>query len=192
VALGMENALDNFQIMLQIGAGTGLLFILRWFWWRINAMSEIAAMIVSFLIAIYFRFFHTPLGFEELSPETMLLIGVGLTTLSWIVVTFITRPVNHEKLVEFYRRTHPGGPGWTAVIREAEARGEVVEVKQDWYVPLGILCMILGCTAIYSTLFATGYWLYGQFVPAGLLTALAVASTVALVMAWTRLTTRYH
>ena len=192
VALWMENALDNFQIMLQIGAGTGLLLILRWFWWRINAMSEIAAMLLSFTIAVYFRFLDDDTLFGiALDASLELVIGVAVTTIGWLLVTFLTKPVHHEKLVAFYRRTHPGGPGWWKVLREAEAKGDPIVVDQDWYVPLGILCMFLGCAAIISTLFATGYWIYGQYAAATLLTINALATTAALVASWRRLTERH-
>ncbi|MBI2422736.1 MAG: Na+:solute symporter [Candidatus Hydrogenedentes bacterium] len=187
LALFLENALDSFQIMLQIGAGTGLLFILRWFWWRINAMSEIAAMFISFAVAIYFRLVHEGLGFPVFDDSTILVISVAITTAGWLLVTLITRPTDHEKLATFYRRVHPGGPGWRAVLQRAEAQGSPIVVEQNWYVPLAMLCMLLGCVAIYSTLFATGYWIYGRTLPAMFLSVIAVGSTVILVRSWSRL-----
>jgi SSS family solute:Na+ symporter len=105
IALALSNALQAFNILLQIGAGTGLLFILRWFWWRINAFSELAAMIISFMVAVYFEFF----GPEDLDDYMKLLIGVGITTVGWLVVTFLTPPTDHKTLVDFYNESCESG-----------------------------------------------------------------------------------
>ena len=106
LSLCLENALQIFRVLLQIGAGTGLLFILRWFWWRINPASEITAMVASFVVAI---------GFAVAAPEGMpawhkLLIGVGITTASWILVTLVTRPTDEQTLKTFCRKVHPRRP----------------------------------------------------------------------------------
>ncbi|MBM3297707.1 MAG: Na+:solute symporter [Candidatus Aminicenantes bacterium] len=186
-ALLMRNALDSFQIMLQVGAGTGLLFILRWFWWRINAWSEIAAMIVSFLVAVYMRFLHRLTGLPPLSDWLQLVIGVGITTCGWLLVTFLTRPTETGVLVSFYRKVRPGGPGWRRFLERAGAGGEGPEgVDAAWQVPRGILCMFLGCVAVYSALFATGNWIYGRTLPAALLTAAAAAAALVLTKMWGR------
>ncbi|MFM7091665.1 MAG: sodium:solute symporter family protein, partial [Bacteroidota bacterium] len=103
LALALENALQAFNILLQIGAGTGLIFILRWFWWRVNAYSEITAMVVSFMLALYFE-----LGMENPLPEHIkLILGVGITTASWITVTLITAPSSQETLLRFFIAPHP-------------------------------------------------------------------------------------
>lgn len=186
VALWMQTALDNFQIILQIGAGTGLLFILRWFWWRINAASEISAMTISFLIAIFFRFCYPLLGLPPISIWMQLTLGVVFTTIGWLIVTYLTRPTAHETLVNFCRIARPGGPGWDKVIAKAQANGESVEGLKDeaWRVPQGIICMILGCIAVYSVLLGTGYLIYGRDLIAITLAILATASSVFLVKAW--------
>jgi Na+/proline symporter len=191
VALYLENSLDSFQIMLQIGAGTGLLFILRWFWWRINALSEITAMLVSFGVAVYFRFLDngTLLG-VALDPSLELVVGVLVTTIAWLLVSLVTPPADYETLLHFYRRAHPGGPGWRRLRQEAAARGDAIEITQGWYVPLGIACMALGCITIYATLFATGYWIYGEYLRAVLCTIAAFLSATALGAAWLRLVAR--
>lgn len=189
LALWMRSALDSFQILLQIGAGTGLLFILRWFWWRINAGSEIAAMAISFVIAVYFQFFHEMTGLPSLTGWQELLIGVTLTTIGWLSVTFLTRPTSQETMVEFCRIARPGGPGWQKVLDRAKGEGEDIRPLRDdaWNVPQGILCMVLGCVAIYSTLFATGYWIYGNIMLATFLTLTAFVSAYYLVGAWKKL-----
>ncbi|MDX1637153.1 MAG: sodium:solute symporter family protein [Balneolaceae bacterium] len=189
LALLMRSALDNFQILLQIGAGTGLLFILRWFWWRINAASEVAAMVISFLIAVYFQFFHAMTSLPELTGWQELVVGVVITTIVWLAVTLLTRPTAHETLVHFCRVARPGGPGWQKVIERARGEGREVKHLEDeaWRVPQGILCMVLGCISVYSALFATGYWIYGNHVWASVLTALTVGSAILLAIAWRRL-----
>jgi SSS family solute:Na+ symporter len=187
VALLMKNALDSFQIMLQIGAGTGLLFILRWFWWRINAWSEIAAMVVSFLAAVYFRFLHGLTGLPKISDWAQLVIGVAITTCGWLTVTFLTKPTEDRVLLSFYRKIHPGGPGWRAFLNRVRARGERAEgLDPAWQVPRGILCMFLGCVAVYSTLFATGNWIYSKTLPAVILSCTAVMATFLLFLLWGR------
>jgi len=187
VALLMKNALDSFQIMLQVGAGTGLLFILRWFWWRINAWSEISAMVVSFLIAVYFRLIHGLTGLPAVSDWAQLVIGVAITTCGWLVVTFLTKPTEDRVLVSFYRKVSPGGPGWRAFLDRAKARGERADgLDPAWQVPRGILCMFLGCVAVYSVLFATGNWIYAKTLPAVILTCTAVVSTFLLFLLWGR------
>lgn len=188
-ALLMRNALESFQILLQIGAGTGLLFILRWFWWRINAGSEIAAMVISFVIALYFQFAHDYTGLPELTGWQELVVGVILTTIGWLAVTFLTRPTDQKTLVNFCKVARPGGPGWEKVIKEAEKEGKAIQPLKDeaWRVPQGILCMALGCVAVYGTLFATGYWIYGQTLLASVITLIAIAASGFLYKAWRKL-----
>lgn len=189
LALLMQNALDNFQILLQIGAGTGLLFILRWFWWRINAYSEVTAMVVSFLIAVYFRVIHPYTGLPEISSSLQLIIGVVITTISWVGVTYITRPTSHKTLVNFLRIAQPGGPGWQKVVDKEKAQGGSVKAidEESWQVPQGILGMFIGCISIYSALIATGYWIYGRIWLASLLTVVFIVSSYFLAKLWRKL-----
>ena len=165
VALMLNNALQLFQIILMFGAGTGSIFILRWFWWRINAWSEIAAMICSGVVSILFEF--TPIGsmiFSEdfIQPYFKFPMVVLITTFVWVVVTFMTKPDDDETLVKFYKKTKPGGPGWKRI--KDLAKLSEIENNSEWIVPRGILCMILGCFAIYSALFSTGYFIYGEII----------------------------
>jgi SSS family solute:Na+ symporter len=184
----LENAKRAFDLMLQIGAGTGLLFILRWFWWRINAFSEITAMVVSFIVACYFEFVHSNIGLVPLESWQRLVIGVGITTVAWLTVTFITKPADDKTLRSFYRLVRPGGPGWKAVLMRAESDNDPVdESGKRWDLPAGILCMVFGCLAVYSALFATGYWIYSNRVPAVILTITAIVSAALLVKAWAKL-----
>jgi Na+/proline symporter len=188
LALWLKNALQAFQILLQIGAGTGLLFILRWFWWRINAFSELTAMVVSFLVAIYVELLHPKLFPGAPMVEWVrLLVGVGITTVAWITVTYLTRPTDEERLRSFYRLVRPGGPGWRRVVAAASAAGDPIEARDvPWNLPLGILCMVIGCLAVYSALFSIGYWIYGQTALALLLTVIAAGSGIFLMRVWSR------
>ncbi|MGB5659771.1 MAG: sodium:solute symporter family protein [Thermoanaerobaculia bacterium] len=191
LALQLENALQAFQILLQIGAGTGLLFILRWFWWRINAWSEIAAMVVSFSVALAFFLQHkaaSRTGGTTLESWQELLVGVALTTAAWIVVTFLTRPTDESKLRSFYMKTRPGGPGWTAVIDRAAAAGEPIATgESEWDVPAGLLAMLTGCFAVYSALFAVGHWIYGNYLLGAGLALVAAIASILLVRSWGRI-----
>ncbi len=190
-ALLLSDALQAFNILLQVGAGTGLIFILRWFWWRINAYSEITAMIVSFIMALYLEIGHEMLGFTALASGAKLLWGVGVTTVAWVAVTFLTPPTDTPTLRRFYRLVHPGGPGWQPVIEQAERDGESIEDSTDaWDVPWGILCMFLGVVAVYCALFATGQWIYGRYVLAASLTAASATAAYFLFKAWSQIKTR--
>ena len=163
IALVLNNALQLFQIILMFGAGTGSIFILRWFWWRINAWSEIAAMICSGIVSVLFEF--SPIGdliFNEnfIQPYFKFPLVVLITTFVWVTVTFMTKPDDDETLIKFYEKTNPGGPGWKRIKNISKLRSKSEE--KEWIVPRGILCMIMGCFAIYSALFSTGYFIYGE------------------------------
>ena len=190
IALLLSNALQAFEILLQIGAGTGLIFILRWFWWRINAWTELTGMVVSFTVALVFLVLRKT-GLLELLAWQELLSGVAITTLSWITVTFITRPTDDKVLLKFYRLVRPGGKGWDKVIKKAQLNGETItETATAGDLPRGIICMIAGCLAVYSTLFAIGYYMYAQFTSAIICTILAVGSAFFLLLTWNKLETR--
>ena len=188
LALLLSNALQAFAILLQIGAGTGLLFILRWFWHRINIYSEISAMIISFLVALYLQIVHPRLGFDPLSAESQLIIGVSITTFSWILITYLTPEEDKEVLRDFYKKIQPGGRGWKKVVDEAKDEGiDLKGKKEAWDVPTGILCMILGCFFVYSILFSIGYFLYSEYIFATILLTVSFISLIFLQKAWKRL-----
>lgn len=155
LSLWLESALQAFQILLQIGAGTGLIFLLRWFWWRINAWSEITAMVVSFLVALYFQFAHQAIGLEPLHGSLNLVIGVAITTAAWLTVTFLTPPASEERLRDFYERIRPIGPGWKKVVGD-----RVADPNES--AGAAFACWFAGVGAVYCTLFGTGYFLYGH------------------------------
>ena len=173
VSLWLENALQAFQILLQIGAGTGLIFLLRWFWWRINAWSEISAMVISFFVAIYFQFVHERLGFAPIQPSLTLIIGVGITTLVWITVTLMTPPTKTSTLQTFYDKIRPLGPGWHKAVRTQPNDGTES-------LPAAFLCWFLGCVVVYAALFGTGFFVYGQVLGGVLCLVLVAASAIGL------------
>ena len=185
-ALFLNNSLQAFGIILQIGAGTGLIFILRWFWYRVNVYSELTAMIVSFLVALAFEFIIP----NNFSVEEKLIIGVTITTISWLIVTLITPPSNMETLQNFYKKIQPGGPGWKKVIEESESKGITITGKKEkWDVPSGILCMLFGSISVYSILFGIGYILYSQTTTGLIFLIISVLSVIALMKFWKRLST---
>ena len=167
-ALLLTNALQLFDVILMFGAGTGLIFILRWFWWRINAWSEITAMFVSGFVSIILNFTTLgPLLFSEsgiLPSYYKFPMVVLFTTVVWLLVTLFTNPDSIETLINFCKKTNPGGPGWKKIKNEALKKNIVFneESEKGWSVPLGIICMMLGCFAVYSILFSTGYFIYGE------------------------------
>lgn len=182
VGLWLENALQAFQILLQIGAGTGLVFLLRWFWWRINAWSELSAMVISFLVAIYFQFVHGPLGLPAVDPSMQLVIGVLVTTVGWLTVTFLTPPADAETLRSFHERIRPMGTGW---------RGAGLEPDEDSGSPsAAFLAWFLGCVVIYAALFGTGYALYGQLPAAVACFVAAAAGSVGVLRVLPRIELR--
>ena len=173
LSLWLENAFQAFQIMLQIGAGTGLIYLLRWFWWRVSAWSEIAGMAISFLVAVYFQFVHQRLGFTPLAPTTALVIGVVVTTVGWLAVTFLTPPTDTDRLQSYYDKIRPMGRGWA---RAVQTGGKA----PDMDVTAAFLCWFLGCVVVYAALFATGSMLYGRVLPAGLFGSAAAVAALAL------------
>ena len=188
LALLLSNALQAFNILLQVGAGTGLIFILRWFWYRINVYSEITAMIVSFIVALYLQIIHPRLGFEVIPAEFQLIIGVTITTIIWVSVTFLTPAENKKTLQEFYRKIQPGGLGWKKVVEQAKKDGINIEgEKAAWDVPTGILCMVIGSVAIYSFLFSAGYFLYKDFKMAFSLLGISIVALYFLNKTWRKL-----
>lgn len=168
LGLLLTDAGQAFNLLLLIGAGTGGLFILRWFWWRINAWTELVAMGGSLVVAGYFTFVHDGLGIVELAAHEKLIWGSLLTTLVWVAATYLTPPESDKTLNAFVEKVNPGGPGWKRWAPATEAT--------PWPVPRGILSMVLGCTGVYAALIATGSWLYGDGSMAMILVAVAAGS----------------
>lgn len=183
MALVMRNALQIFDFILMFGAGTGLIFLLRWFWWRINAWSEIAAMFSSGIISFIFVFFG---AFPAAWPSYLRFPSVvAITTVIWITVTFLTNPESKETLRNFYMRIQPGGKGWKVVIDSASKDGlMIVDPKEKWTLPNGILAMLAGTALVYSVLFAMGKFLFGETTIAMILVGVAIVSGFWLLRLW--------
>jgi Na+/proline symporter len=183
MALVMQNALQIFEFILMFGAGTGLIFLLRWFWWRINAWSEIAAMFSSGIISFIFVFTNAfPAAWASYWRFPLI---VGITTVIWISVTFLTQPESQKTLRNFYRRIQPGGQGWQSVVSSATAEGDqIVDTKIKWSLPNGILAMLIATAMVYSLLFATGKLLFGQTAIASLLYVIAALTAFLLLRMW--------
>ena len=175
----LNNATQAFNTMLLSGAGSGAIYLLRWFWWRINAWTELVAMFFATLTAIILVFFVKD---ETVSTAILdgftvkLLINVTLTTIVWIATTFITKPESQETLEKFYSTTHPGGPGWQKVIKRAAENGREIDKKKGvaWEMPVMISCVFIGCISIYSSLFAIGFFIYNNLLYGFILSFIAL------------------
>jgi len=169
----LSTAGEAFHLLLSIGAGTGLIYLLRWFWWRINAWSEIAAMAASFTIAL--TLFVARKSGLELSSHAALVWSVALTTMVWVLVTYLTRPTDTETLRRFYRKVRPAGRGWARVIEPSDMTGPRDNLS------LELLGWVCGCTFVYSALFGTGALLYGQRLQGALCLTVSAAAAIGLV-----------
>lgn len=188
LALSLENALEGFSILLKIGAGTGLLFILRWFWWRINAYSELTAMIVSFLVAVYFQFIHEYLGFTVPPNGTQLVLGVVITTVAWVIVTLLTRPTDEGVLWNFYDTIKPANRGWRGAFKGTQFAAAFAKAPTNQSsISYGILGMSGGILAVYSLLFGTGKLLYSEYNQAAICFALFAVGAAVVRYCWQRL-----
>ena len=171
LGLLLTSAGQAFTLLLMIGAGTGMIYILRWFWWRINAYTEIVAMVSSIIIAGYFNFANV--GLEDWQK---IVIGALLTTIVWILATYLTPPDDEETLRNFVKKVNPGGPGWTKYSDGISS--------EPWPVPNGILCMVLGCVAVYGFLLGVGQLIYGQTGLGIIICGLGTVSSFGLYKLW--------
>ncbi len=168
----LETARESFELLLSIGAGTGLIYLLRWFWWRINAWSEISAMASSFLIA--FGLFIAQKKGVAIPNHLSLVISVGITTLFWLTITLLTKPTDEKKLLSFYQLVRPMGKGWRKIREKAQ-----LPPSPD-SLPQALFGWVLGCVLVYSALFSLGNFLYGQALQGGILLLPALASGIGL------------
>ncbi len=157
LALFLTNAKQVFDIILMFGAGSGSIFLLRWYWWRINAPAELAAMLGSGIIALSMAF--TPLG--EMIPDPWdFPVAVLGTNLIWIAVMFATAPTSHARLVSFCRQMNPSGPGWNSIRKELSAEDEALVPTES--MGGALMAIFLATTLTYSALFGVGWYLYGE------------------------------
>jgi len=154
LTFALDSARQSFELLMSVGAGTGLIYLLRWFWWRINAWSEISAMMSSFLVAL--GFFVAAKSGANIPSHISLLVTVAVTTVVWIAVTMLTRPTDPATLVSFYRLVRPAGPGWRNIRAQAGVDASPDSLAQ------ALLGWVLGCTLVYAALFGAGSFLYGE------------------------------
>ncbi len=182
LTFALDTAKESFDLILSIGAGTGLIYLLRWFWWRINAWSEVAAMVSSFIVAV--GFFVAGKTGAKVPSHVSLLVTVASTTVVWVATTYLTKPTDRATLVRFFALVRPAGPGWGPIRAESGVSSSPDSLPQN------MLGWMLGCLFVYSGLFGTGSFLYGK-TPLGLVwLALFVGSGAGLVYLVPRLWSR--
>lgn len=156
----LDTAKDTFDIILQVGAGTGLLYLVRWYWWRINAWCEVTAMISSFTISVLFLILEKEHIFSASTP-IKLLITIAATTVCWVLAAYLAPATDKQTLIDFYKKVYPAGPGWEKIREEAGiAPGDI---KKADNIPMALLGWFAGCTMIWSALFVVGSFLYGRY-----------------------------
>lgn len=172
----MSSISGAWKLLIVTGAGTGMVLLLRWFWWRINAWSEVSAMISAFITSVALQTWG---GLDSDRPEDfawIMIITVAITTAVWLAVTFLTKPEPQDTLLKFYYRARPGRAGWKPV---AQLAPQITTAGPGWW---SALDWISGCVLIYGVLFGTGKLLLGD-VPLGL-TLLAMGLAGGAVIYW--------
>ncbi|MCH7398805.1 Na+:solute symporter [Belliella sp. DSM 107340] len=185
LALALSNALEAFEILLQIGAGTGAIFILRWFWWRINAKTEIAAMLISLVVAIFFQYINPKFNIipiTEGQEYLKILYGVIITTIGWVTVTLFTKPEKDAVLLTFYRKVKPAAFGWKKLLNRYPE-----EEQEQGQLPMEIGLMLVGSVMVYATLFAVGFWIYGNITGASIATGTAILGGIIIFRSWKKM-----
>jgi SSS family solute:Na+ symporter len=172
----LDTAREAFGMILQIGAGTGLLYLVRWFWWRVNAWAEIAAMTSSVVVSIGLLVFAR--NGAPLSPHAGLLVTVLITTVCWVAAAYLGPETDRQTLIAFYRKVRPFGPGWEQIRREA---GVLERTRDEDNIPRALLGWFAGCATIWSGLFLIGTMLYGRWGQAALLAVVLLASGSTLI-----------
>jgi Na+/proline symporter len=173
LSLKMSSAQQAFEVLLSIGAGTGLIYVARWFWWRVSAWCEIVAMVMSLVTSLAVPYFMPHADFA-----TRTIVQVGITTLAWLVTAFVGPATDKETLISFYRKVKPAGPGWAAIRAEAGVSED--EVAAENHLGISFLGWISGCAVIWSSLFAIGNFLYASGDPARLKTAWILTAVFAV------------
>lgn len=179
LTLVLSTAKDAFDIILQVGAGTGLLYLVRWFWWRINAWCEIVAMGSSFFVSLALLVLKRQ-GILALSTHQELILTIVVTTVCWVLAAYLAPQTDKATLESFYRKVRPVGPGWEPV-RSRIADLPALTESEATNIPLSLLGWVSGCTVIWSGLFAGGNFFYGRTSMGWMLTAIFAVSGLILV-----------
>lgn len=180
----LDTAKDAFDIILQVGAGTGLLYLVRWFWWRINAWCEVVAMVSSFLVSIVILILSR--NGVHMSTHVALLVTIAFTTICWVTTVFVGPETDRSVLIEFYKKVRPFGPGWRKVRQEAGISEQEARATHE-NIPMALLGWVSGCTVIWSSLFTVGNFLYGRTGYALMLLGVCIVSSGALLLVINRL-----
>jgi SSS family solute:Na+ symporter len=180
----LDTAKGAFDIILQVGAGTGLLYLVRWFWWRVNAWCEVVAMVSSFVMSV--GLLVAARNGVELGTHVALVVTVVVTTVCWVATAYLGPRTDQAVLVAFYRRVRPAGPGWEPVrLAAGLARAEATNDADN--IPLALLGWVAGCITIWSSLFTVGTVLYGRWVQAAILLVIFIGSGLTLIYVTRRL-----
>jgi solute:Na+ symporter, SSS family len=155
----LDTAKDAFDVILQVGAGTGLLYLVRWFWWRVNAWCEVAAMVSSFAVSLTILILAK--NGVHLSTHIALIVTIAVTTACWVLTAYVGPETDRQTLVSFYTKVRPFGPGWERIRIEAGLGRDERRSKRD-NIPLALVGWVSGCTVIWSALFTVGNFLYGR------------------------------
>jgi len=185
VVFVLDSAKDAFDIILQVGAGTGLLYLLRWYWWRINAWCEVVAMISSFVVSVGFIVLGKE-GILTMESAPKLILTVIITTICWVVAAYLAPQTDRQTLIDFYKKVHPAGPGWELIRREAGVSKETAREHGD-NIPMALLGWVSGCTMTWSALFTIGNFLYGRNDYGVALLAVFIVSSLTLLKVVSRL-----
>ncbi|HVP89831.1 MAG TPA: sodium:solute symporter family protein [Terriglobales bacterium] len=180
----LDTAKDSFDIIIQVGAGTGLLYLVRWFWWRVNAWCEINAMISSFLFSVLLLVLRK---FGLFVPtHYALILTVLATTIVWVLTAFLGPKTDPETLLRFYKKVRPAGPGWEPVRMEAGISKEEARATSD-SLPMAMIGWVSGSLTIWSALFTVGNVLYKRWTYAAVLFGVFLVSGTVLLRVMNRL-----
>lgn len=180
----LDTAKEAFDIILQIGAGTGLLYLVRWFWWRVNAWCEVVAMASSFGISI--ALLVAARYGVQFSTHVALMLTVAVTTVCWVVTAYFGPQTDRDVLVNFYLKTRPAGPGWAAVRNDPRVVASGATATLD-NIPMALVGWVAGCTLVWSALFTVGNFLYGRTTMALVLLVITVVSGAVVISVVSRL-----
>lgn len=188
LAFNLESADQTFNLLVALGAGTGGVLLARWFWWRVNAISEITAIIVATLVACFFQLIPAGKEFAAGLGDWSLPLQVGIVTSAWLIATFVSQPTDFSVLKKFVEKTNPGGAGWKFVHQEAQRRGETVTLDaKPVNFPVALLATVAGCMLVYGLLFAGGSFLFDQTTAGFIWSGIAVVSAIVVKLAWGKL-----
>ena len=182
----LETAKDAFDVILQIGAGTGLLYLARWFWWRVNAWCEVVAMVSSFGISVLLLVLSR--GGVQFTTHAALVITVIVTTICWVVTAYVTPPTDRTVLVNFYLKTRPAGPGWTRIRQDPRVAAATDRGPAE-NIPMALIGWVAGTALVWSALFTVGNVLYGRIGTAAMLLVVFTISAVTVIAVVRRLWT---